>query len=446
MFAIVDLETTGGSAARDRITEVAIILHDGQRRVREYSTLVNPEIHIPAYITDITGIDDEMVADAPPFREIAAEILEMTQGAVFVAHNVNFDYGFLRESFARLGIPFQRKRLCTVRTSRKFINGLGSYSLGNLCRHLGIANHARHRAMGDADATTHLLEHLFEVEPALLQVAVPEDPYAGFPEGIQRTQLDALPEAPGLYFFYNDQGETLFAAKSRNIRKDALKKLKAAAKANFEVHQVRDLAWEPTGNELLAQLRLPALMSRLAPGFSSKFRVKKYRAGIFAYRDQQNYQRLYVGPLKKGQTALAEFPTQADAETALLARMRKHKLCGDLIGLDAASCQGDTCEGGCRGDESPEQYNLRVEDALRGIGLPFPNFFLVGDGRRHDEVSIVCIEDGHCRGYAYLDIEMGWSNPETVRDLLNPFSHFPEATKIVRQYLPKVKRAQIVPF
>lgn len=446
MFAIVDLETTGGSAQRDRITEVAIILHDGQRRVSEYSTLINPEVPIPVYITDITNIDDHMVADAPTFSEVARDIHDLLQDTVFVAHNVNFDYGFLREAFERVGLNFRPKRMCTVKTSRKFIPGLGSYSLGNLCRHLGISNHARHRAMGDADATTHLLEYLFRVEPGLRDLALDVDPYSEFPAAISRQQLQALPEVPGLYFFFNEKGQTLHAAKSKNIRRDALKKLKAASKVRFEVHQVRDISWEATGSELLAQLRMPGEMHKRAPGFAASLRLKKYRAGIFSYFDQRNYLRLYVGPLRKGQRALAEFPNVADAEAALLARVRKHGLCGELTGLDDMRCQNFQCDGACRGEMTAAEYNQRVNEALNGIGFPFPSFFLLGNGRRKDEVSVVCIEEGNCVGYAYLDATVGWSNPDMVRGLLRPFTHLEEAGKIVRQYLPKIKQAQIVPF
>ena len=129
MFAIVDLETTGGKSREDRITEVAVILHDGQQRVREYSTLINPGVPIPFYITGITGIDDDMVVDAPAFSEIAGELFALLSGPIFVAHNVNFDFHFLQQAYLREGYQFNPPLLCTVRTSRKLMPGLRSYSL-----------------------------------------------------------------------------------------------------------------------------------------------------------------------------------------------------------------------------------------------------------------------------------------------------------------------------
>lgn len=447
MFAIVDLETTGGHSVRDRITEVAIVVHDGKQTVREFSSLVNPEQHIPGYITDITGIDDEMVSDAPTFREIAAEVLEMMEGCVFVAHNVGFDYGFLRESFLRLGIQFQRHRICTVRTSRKFIPGLRSYSLGKLCAHLGIPIKDRHRAMGDAAATVLLLEHLFKINPELREMAKPKDPYKDLPAQLDRKQLGKLPESPGIYFYLGEDHVPLFASKSKNIRRDALKQLlPTARKAPVPPDQVHQIVWEPTGNELLAQLRLPGELQGRPAAQVPKMRLKKYRAGVFAYSDQRNYFRLYVGPIKKGLAPLAEFPTVEDAEAALVARMKQYRLCISLTGIETDNCPTGECEEACKGVEDAESYNQRVMEAMQGLGFPHPRFFLLGDGRHHEEVSIVCVEHGECLGYAYLDATQSWSNPDTVRNLLNPFADNPDGARIVRQYLPKAKASQIIPY
>jgi DNA polymerase-3 subunit epsilon len=162
MYAVVDIETSGGSAQVDKITEIAIYIHDGEKIVDEFSTLINPEVYIPTFITRLTGINNDMVATAPKFYEVAKKIVLMTEGLLFVAHNAPFDYRFIQEEFKRLGYNYQRQTLCTVRMSRKIIPGMGSYSLGNLCQNLGIEINNRHRAAGDALATTKLLELLIE--------------------------------------------------------------------------------------------------------------------------------------------------------------------------------------------------------------------------------------------------------------------------------------------
>lgn len=162
MYAVVDIETSGGRAQVDKITEIAIYIHDGEKIVDEFSTLINPETYIPPFITRLTGINNDMVATAPKFYEVAKKIVLMTEGRLFVAHNAPFDYRFIQEEFKRLGYNYQRQTMCTVRMSRKIIPGMGSYSLGNLCQTLGITINNRHRAAGDALATAKLLELLIE--------------------------------------------------------------------------------------------------------------------------------------------------------------------------------------------------------------------------------------------------------------------------------------------
>lgn len=166
MYSIIDIETTGGSPKTEKVTEIAVYIHDGTRVVNEYASLVNPEKSIPAFITGLTGITNEMVAGAPKFYEIARELVELTENTIFVAHNAGFDYGFICEEFRQLGYLFKREKLCTVKLSRKLIPGLRSYSLGKLCSELGIDVHNRHRAAGDAMATVRLFEILVDLDIA----------------------------------------------------------------------------------------------------------------------------------------------------------------------------------------------------------------------------------------------------------------------------------------
>ncbi len=160
MFAIIDIETTGNSYKYGQITEIAVYQHNGQETTGFYSTLIKPEMDIPLFITRLTGISNEMVENAPRFYEVAKKIVEITAGRIFVAHNVHFDYRFVREEFKRLGYNYNRKTLCTVQLSRKLLPGHRSYSLGNICAAKGIEINGRHRAAGDALATTRLFEIL----------------------------------------------------------------------------------------------------------------------------------------------------------------------------------------------------------------------------------------------------------------------------------------------
>ena len=162
MFTIIDIETTGNSPKFGKITEFALYQYNGQKITKQYSTLINPEMDIPFYITQLTGINNQMVQNAPKFYEVAKTIVELTAGRTFVAHNVNFDYNFLKQEFARLEYTFNRKTICTVKLARKLLPGHASYSLGRLCSDLGIEIKERHRAAGDAFATVKLFEILLK--------------------------------------------------------------------------------------------------------------------------------------------------------------------------------------------------------------------------------------------------------------------------------------------
>ena len=166
MYSIIDIETTGGNPKTEKITEISVFLHDGTRITDEFTSLVNPERSIPAFITEITGISNNMVADAPRFYEIAKKIVEITNDRTFVAHNAPFDFGFICEEFRQLGYVYSRNILCTVKLSRKMIPGLRSYSLGKLCSDLNIRTENRHRAKGDALATLKLFEMLLSLDSA----------------------------------------------------------------------------------------------------------------------------------------------------------------------------------------------------------------------------------------------------------------------------------------
>ena len=199
MYAVIDIETTGGSARLERITEIAVYIHDGEQIVEEYSTLINPERNIPYFITSMTGITNEMVEDAPRFYEVARRIVELTEGHVFVAHNARFDYSFIRQEFSNLGFNFKRPMLDTVSLSRKLLPGHKSYSLGNLCNDLGIEINGRHRAAGDALATVKLLELLIEKDGSLGKGSLFKNRKAAkLHPALDTGRLKDIPEEPGI--------------------------------------------------------------------------------------------------------------------------------------------------------------------------------------------------------------------------------------------------------
>jgi len=280
-LAVVDLETTGGQPAWDRVTEIGVIEVDGFEVSSEWSTLVNPGAAIPAPIQALTGITNEMVAAAPSFAELASGLYERLAGRVFVAHNARFDYGFLRHEFERAGIKFFAKTLCTVRLSRRLYPEHASHSLDRLIARHGIACRARHRALPDADAVWQFLriaarEHGEEIlAVAARQVA--REP--ALPPHLDRALIDAIPEAPGVYLLYGEAGTPLYVGMSRSMRSRVMQHFSSST---AWAREVRRIDWQRTVGELGALLREAKLVKELQPAYNRRESVDVHHGRVAA--------------------------------------------------------------------------------------------------------------------------------------------------------------------
>lgn len=453
MYAIIDIETTGGTARYERITEIAIVLHDGERVVDTFTTLLNPERSIPWNITQLTGITDEMVAHAPKFFEVAKQIVQMTEGAIFVAHNVSFDYGFVREEFARLGYPFSRKQLCTVRLSRQVFPGLPSYSLSNLKRHFGIFSEKSHRALDDTLATVELFERILAAQDgagsvkALVNHGVRA---AKLPQNITLERLHAAPEACGVYYLHDERGEVIYVGKSINIRKRLFEHFADQTPKGEKMRTgVADFSFEVTGSELVALLLESAEIKRLQPPINRALRIRQFSGCIFTYTDQRGYKCLAAGQRSKRNMRqfelVTELPKLTSARAWLDSTSRQFELCGRLCNLDAGdhACFHYTikkCYGACIGAELPEQYNERVEQALGALfrGLT-GSFFLLENGRTEGEQAVVAVQDGRYIGYGYIGTEDAFGTEDLLESVTTTFED-PDAARIIRVYMDGGKK------
>ncbi|MDW8229894.1 MAG: exonuclease domain-containing protein [Saprospiraceae bacterium] len=460
MYAIVDVETTGGSARYERVIEVAVVLHDGRRVVDTFSTLLYPERSIPWNITRITGITDEMVADAPRFFEVARRIVEMTREAIFVAHNVSFDYGFLREEFARLGYTFScRQRLCTVRLARQVFPGLPSYSLDNLRAHFGIDSQRAHRALDDALATAQLLERILAAQDghqnirALIHQGVQA---SRLPESITLERLHEAPEACGVYYLHDARGEVVYVGKSIDIRKRLFEHFADTSPKGEKLRAgVADFSYEVTGSELVALLLESAEIKRLQPRINRALRVREFNAAIYAYTDERGYRRLVVGRLQQRPRAslerIAELPHLSHARSWLESTARRFHLCHKLCHLEDTSgpCfhySLHRCAGACIGAEAPEAYNERVEQAILTLSRGLSgSFAVIEPGRSPNEQAVVLVREGAFAGYAYCSMDETLSLQEMLEWVSMPFKD-PDAARILRGYMEQRKGTlKIVP-
>lgn len=438
-YAIIDIETTGLSPKNEKITEVAVFIHDGKQIVDEYATLLNPERKIPYRITKITGITNQMVEPAPKFYEVAKKIVEITSGAVFVGHNVCFDYGFLSQEFLRLGYNYERETIDTVKLSRKLIPGQPSYSLGKLCRNLGINNHSRHRAEGDALATTKLFELLLSMDSDL---SVKDSKKAG--SEVNKDLTEGLPEKTGVYYFYDKSDELIYVGKSVNIRERVLSHLN-----NNQDHKEQEMknklarvGYELTGSELVALLLESAEIKKNQPLYNRAQRRTYYNYGLYSYKDEKGYLNLKLARIIDGTAPIYTYSSSQEGKEHLYQLTLQFKLCQKLTGLydSSGSCflyQIHECKGACIGEEAPEKYNARVIEALENYHFRDQNFFLFDVGRTDDELAVIKVENGQYQGFGY--VEKGFILQE--RDLLHECivnqKDNKEVRRIIISYLKK---------
>lgn len=458
LYAIIDIETTGGKATREKITEIAIVIHDGEKVVNTFESLINPEKKIPYNITRITGIDDKMVADAPKFYEVAQQVVKMTEGAIFVAHNVRFDYSFIREEFKRLGYTYTRKQLCTVRMSRKAFPGLASYSLGNLIKHFGIKVNARHRAMADTMATVELFEKILLKEgsrdnlTSMLNLGVKE---ALLPKNISLERLHELPESCGVYYLHDIYGDIVYIGKSINIKKRVMEHFaKITEKASKLQKLVNDVSYEETGSELIALLYESQLIKELNPSVNRAQRQKHFPYMIYTYTDEKGYICFdVIKNTKKNRLdfeMISEYPTLMRAKGTIKLAWRKYELCSHYCNIEAYNrpCFDyhlKQCEGACIYEESPEAYNVRAEEAKEALSTVFQeDFFILDKGRNLDEQAVVFVEDGVCRGFGYIEKSEMNGNIDCLRDAIKPYPSFPETSRIIQRFLNDNKNLQII--
>jgi len=412
MYAIVDIETTGNGYKGSKITEISIFIHDGEKVVNEFTSLVNPESNIPAFITNLTGITNNMVHRAPKFYEIAKQVHAITEDMIFVAHNVNFDYNIIQQEFKSLGFDFKRKKLCTVRLSRKIIPGLNSYSLGPLCASQNIRIEGRHRARGDAEATTILLEKLLELDRGqqiFNSFLHPRSRQATLPPLLSKKIFDGISEKTGVYYFKNEKNETIYIGKANNIKQRVLSHFYDKSKKEVTMClETSNITFTETGNELLALLLESAEIKKIFPKYNRSQRRSQESIGLFSYEDRNGIQHLAFNRLKLVSNPLMKFYNLHECRNFLENLCEEFELCPKYCHLqtNVSRCfhyQIKACRGVCREEESASSYNKRVQQAIASVQFETENFIIKESGRNANEDAYVLILNGIYKGFGYMD-------------------------------------------
>lgn len=453
-YAIVDIETTGGNSNGGKITEISIFLYEGNQIVSEFTSLINPERSIPTFISNLTGITNEMVENAPTFPQVAKQIIEITENAMFVAHNVAFDYNFVREEFASLGYDYHRKTLCTVTASRRFIPGHSSYSLGNICADLGIPIEGRHRARGDAFATVKLFELC--LKNGLSPLEYEEKPLTS-KKREYFTLFDAklfteLPAKCGIYYFYNQKNDLIYIGKSKNIKQRVPSHFVTSStnKGGKIKNTTTAIDFTLTGSELIALLMESEEIKATRPPLNKAQRKLKSAAGLYL-SFSEDIATLSVQPINNQDIPLATFDTVKDGKLWLDNFCASHLLCPSYC-CDNTTKQAcfnvgiKTCFGICCGQESTDSYNERVQKAIDTLGFTTPNAIILDMGRTNNELSFVIIEQNQFVGYGWIDRSEAKNTLDEIKEHLHSTKPNADAKKLINGYLAKNKVIRIIQF
>ena len=432
-FAIVDIETTGGFAQGNGIIEIAIILFNGNEVEGKYQTLINPGMPVPKYISSLTGITNDMLYSAPTFSEVAANIFNLLNGKIFVAHNVNFDYSFVKHHLKLHGYELDSKKLCTVRLSKQVFPGYIRYGLGSICRQMNITIKNRHRALGDAEATVELFAKILfaDKEECVKCMLNGKSKHQYLPPNLPVEEIEQLPYSPGIYYFHNEKGKVIYVGKARSLQQrvkshfsnnDSSKRKQDFLRTIYKVtHQI-------CGSELMALILESAEIRRLWPQHNRSQKRFQYTYGLYSFEDQNGYLRLAIEKKRKHLQPLHTFNLLQQGYILL------KRLVSDFM-LDKGMCFVDRTK--TKITESPETYNHRVREALKTMELQLPTFAIVGNGKTEKERSYILIDQGRFYGMGYLPEN---SSIRDINELKLNLTQYPDndyVRSLVYQYVDR---------
>lgn len=417
----------------------------------QFISLVNPERKIQEFVVNLTGINNNMLRNAPKFYEVAKRIVEITEGCILVAHNAKFDYRILRTEFKRLGFVFERKSLCTIELSKHLIPGQPSYSLGKLSRALGIPVSDRHRASGDATATLKLFKMLLvkDSEKSIVKNSVRIEPKFQM-EPRHLDILDKIPSITGVYYIHKADGEIIYIGKSNNIKKRVNQHFTSTSpKAKKIQLQVADVTYEPTGSELVALLKESEEIKKNKPIYNRALRRTTFTHALYSFKDANNYLNLKIDVVDGRKKPITTFSNRQSAKQFLLNAVEKYTLCQKLTGIynTKSSCFNHSikaCHGACINKEAPEDYNNRVLQLIEKNSYSNQNLAIIDRGRDLDERSVIYIKDGVFHGIGFFDLNHQIYRIEVLESLIIPMKNNRDTQHIIQSYLRKKKNIKVI--
>lgn len=423
MYAIVDIETTGGHASAFGITEVAVFIHDGTRVVKHFETLINPHQIIPKYITALTGIDNRMVETAPDFEDVAEVLFELLNDKIFIAHNVNFDYSFLKHHLKSAGYDLTAKKLCTVRLGRKVFPGLPSYSLGNLCRSLALPIENRHRAGGDAKATVKLFEHYLAngADVHIQEMLKKSSAEQWLPMHLSKEDVKQLPVTPGVYYFHDAKGKIIYVGKAINIRKRVSSHFTHndpdRKRQNF-LRLITKISCRECATELEAIVLESTEIKRLWPKYNYSQKQPAQKFALYMFEDNKGYLRLAIDKKKKNLPSLYSFNLLHEGLVMLKRMIEEFELNEKLCFIDKTAFT----ENDLAFLEPTLEYNVKIKKAMAALEARLPTFAVIDNGIKKEENLCLLIDRGSFWGMGYLPNDAKFTCTEDLKNVLVPYA------------------------
>lgn len=448
-YAIVDIETTGGNARGSRITEIAIIIHNGTEIIERYETLVNPQKEIPIPIFALTGINNEMVKNAPLFDDISERVLELLSDRIFVAHNVNFDYSFVRHELEASGFKWTARKLCTVRAARKIKPGLASYSLGRLCKSLEIPLENQHRAGGDADATAILFAQLLasDEEKVINQMLKKTAQDQRLPPNLSPDDFNNLPEKPGVYYFYNEFKKVIYIGKAINIKKRVTTHFTGhsvnAQRQNF-LRDIHSISFEVCATELMALILECTEIKNLWPAYNRALKKYEPKYGLYQYEARSGYKYLGIGKVTKFQSNLEHFSSLYEGINLLQSLARQFEIDYRFCKYDTTTTKGIIPEQNTLNLPDIENHNEKVENAIEFLKSNKQTFGIIDKGRTEDERSCIWVENGHFYGMGYFSTDETITDPLELKQSVTLYKSNQYIMQLILKYAEKNPRKLLV--
>ena len=453
MYAILDIETTGGQFNEEGITEIAVYKFDGHEVVDQFISLVNPEIPIQPFVIKLTGINNAMLRSAPKFYEVAKRIIEITKDCIIVAHNASFDYRILRTEFRRLGYDFEAQTLCTVELAKVLIPEQPSYSLGKLVRALGIPMADRHRASGDAMATVKLFKMLLDkdLEKTIVKTLIQTEIVKGMAPKLLDI-VEHLPSQTGIYYIHREDGTIIYIGKSRNIKKRVNQHFTGNSRKCKKIQlEVFTVTFEITGSELIAYLKESEEVKINKPIYNRTQSKTVLPWSLYSEKDANGYLNLMIAKTDGRKKEITSYASLVEAKNSLFRITSDFHLCQKLTGLyqSEAECfqyKIKECDGACIGKTSTAEYNVRVQEFVAINTFENKNLMIIDRGRTINERSAILIENGVYQGYTFYDLNHQINTMPVLKNIIIPMPHNRDTKSILQTALRKNKAIKVVSF